>query len=117
MRRLAAKRGLLPSAPIDKLGTMSYPHVVGGHEDGVICKEGNAPDGFTAGAMDIRADCGLSEENTQGEGDPKMMGLEDITAEAREIEFDWLRSSDPQLQDTAAYPPPDPVRRRLPPSL
>jgi hypothetical protein len=29
------------------------------------------------------------------------MGLEDITAEAREVEFDWLRSPDPQLQDTA----------------
>ena len=53
--------------------------------------------------MDTRADCGLSEENTQGEGDPdSTMGLEDIAAEAREVEFDWLRSSDPQLQDTAA---------------
>ena len=58
---------------------------------------------FMAGAMDARADRGLSEENTQGEGDSEMMGLEDIAAEAREVEFDWLRSSDdPQLQDTAA---------------
>ena len=50
--------------------------------------------------MDTRADCGLSEENTQGEGDPEMMALEDITAEAREVEFGWLRSSDPQLHSS-----------------
>jgi hypothetical protein len=76
--------------------------VVGGHGDGVVCKEGKVPDGFTVGAMDTHTDCGLSEENTQGEGDPEIMGLEDITAEVREVEFDWLRSSVPQLQDTAA---------------
>jgi hypothetical protein len=46
--------------------------------------------------MNTRADCGLSEENTQGEGDTEMMGLEDITAEALEVDFDWLRSSNPQ---------------------
>jgi hypothetical protein len=77
--------------------------VVGDHDDGVVCKKGKAPDGFTAGAMDTRADCGLSEENTQCEGDPEMTSLEDITAGvARKGECDWLRSSDPQLQDTAA---------------
>jgi hypothetical protein len=51
--------------------------------------------------MDSRADCGLSEKSAQGEGDTGMMGLEDITAEAREVEFGWLRSSNPQLQDIA----------------
>jgi hypothetical protein len=53
--------------------------------------------------MDTHADCGFSEENTQGEGDPEMMNLKDITAEAaHEGECDWLRLSDPQLRDTAA---------------
>jgi hypothetical protein len=72
LRRFATKRGLLPSAPIDELGTVPYPHVVVGHDDGVVCKEGKAPDGSTAGAMDTRAERGLSEENTQGEGDTEM---------------------------------------------
>ena len=51
------------------------------------------------GVMDAFMDRGLSdEEKTQGERDTRIMGLEDVTAEELETEFDrlQLRSSDPQ---------------------
>jgi hypothetical protein len=109
LRRLATKRGLLPSTPIDELEGVLNPDVAGGHDDGVVHKEGKASDGFRVGAMDTRADYGLSEENTQGEGDTEMMGLEDIAPEALAVEFDWLRSSDPQTSRHAPRQPPDEV--------
>ena len=72
LQRLATKRGLLSSVPIDELGTPSNPHVVGDDNndananDGAARKRRKAMDGSTTkwkrGAMDTFVDRGLSKE-------------------------------------------------------
>ena len=101
LRWLATKRGLLSSAHIDELGTVPFLMWWGVTTTELSARKGRPGLFHNGGNGHTRTvDSQISEENTQGEGDPEMMGLEDITAEAREVEFGWLRSSDPQLHSS-----------------
>jgi hypothetical protein len=67
LKRLATKRGVLSSAPIDELGSPVNPHVVSDdNDDGILTKKGKAVDGTAMkrkqGTMDTFVDRGLSNE-------------------------------------------------------
>jgi hypothetical protein len=77
LQQLATKHSLLPSTPINKLGTISNPHTVRGDNNNnnndnngngnrVACKKRKGLDGSTKkqkwGAMDAFVDCGFSDE-------------------------------------------------------